>query len=138
MSKPKIKIMPIYFFDSQGIIHKEFVLKVIFNEMLLKDFEKGPFVITTKNLATQRLQFISCGPSASLFTRLDLLWLLPFPKIENLFQRPPFWDIKEHWRQSQCVGKLSPVWLFVVYFFNPFLLGEKQWGFKNLLLILFN
>lgn len=90
----------------QEVVHKEFVaqsqtanhfyrevldrLRVRTNIKNTKAFPHGDF--------NSRVFDNTCGSSAPLFTRLELLCLLPFPKIDNWPQRTQFWDIKEHWK----------------------------------------
>ena len=115
MSKSKIKSMLICFFDSQGIVHKEFVppgqtVNQTFYREVLERLRKRvtrmrPGIARTWILhhdnapchtAVSINEFLaekkhSCGSSAPLFAGFQSLWLLFIPSAQKSRERSPFW-----------------------------------------------
>ena len=119
MSKSKIKTMLICFFNSQGIIYKEFVpqgptinkqyyceilerlikrvhrvrLEIADTWMLHHDNAACHTAISMNDFLAKKY---FNGSAATILAWSESMWLLPFPKTQMPLQRSSFWNCGQH------------------------------------------
>ena len=112
MSKSKIKSMLICFFDSQDVVHKEFVsqgqtvnrqhYREIL-ERLRKDCGQLDAASRQRSLSHCHLRQLifdqegfSSGSAAPIIAWSESAWLLPFPETQIPPKRSSFWNCGQH------------------------------------------